>query len=42
MLRELFNVSMNSLIVTPDAKTAILTFSELAVKSAYIVDGIWP
>lgn len=42
MLRELFDVSMESLITTLDTQTAILTFFELAAKSAYIVDGIWP
>lgn len=41
MLRELFDVSMDSLLIALDSTTAILTFSELAAKSAYIVDGIW-
>lgn len=42
MSRELFDVSLDSLIITLDVTTTILTLSELAVRPAYTVDGIGP
>lgn len=41
MSRELFDVSMDSLIINLNATTTRLTFSEIAVEPAYTVDGVW-